>query len=59
MVDEALAPAAAPEDAALLRGARLKFASGNDVPVERAWITRKEWDAVERALQCSATQGDK
>lgn len=46
-------PKAAPalEDAGLLQNLRLKFTSGNFVPVERAWITRKEWDAIERILQ--------
>jgi len=36
--------------AAALAAIRLKFSSGNDVPFERAWITAKEWAAVERAL---------
>lgn len=33
-----------------LEAVRLKFASGNSMPVERASITRAEWDAIEALL---------
>lgn len=37
-------------DAALLHRIRLKFESGNDVPVPEVRVTRAEWDAVERIM---------
>lgn len=30
---------------------KLKFTSGNDIPVERATITREEWEAIKQKLE--------
>jgi len=43
-----------------LEAVRLKFASGNGIPVERASITRDEWDGIEALLAArSQTAADR
>src|SRR5574337_1536035 len=39
-----------------LNSLRLKFTSGNDVPVPEARITRAEWEAIEQARAAEAAQ---
>lgn len=36
-----------------LEALRLKFTSSNDVPVERATITREEFEAIHRCIEAT------
>lgn len=38
-------------DNALIDNVKLKFTSGNTVPVSEARVTLKEWEAIERSLK--------
>ena len=45
------------EDEVVLKNVALKFTSGNQIPIERAVITAKEWGVIKRYLP-TAPEGD-